>query len=143
MNTGLLHLHSLLRWVIVITLLISIVKTFSGNKPLGISKILLISSHTTLLIGLYQYFFGNMGVKLFQQTGVMKDAVLRFWAVEHMAGMILAVALITIGHISLKKTDNTKKTAILYLIAFIVIIASIPWPFRADGIARGWFPGIH
>jgi len=143
MNTGLLHLHSLLRWVIVITLLISIVKTFSGNKPLGISKVLLISSHTTLLIGLYQYFFGNMGVKLFQQTGVMKDAVLRFWAVEHMAGMILAIALITIGHISLKKTDNTKKTAILYLIAFIIIIASIPWPFRVDGIARGWFPGIH
>lgn len=143
MNTGLLHLHSLLRWVIVITLLISIVKTFSGNKPLGISKVLLISSHTTLLIGLYQYFFGNMGVKLFQQTGVMKDAVLRFWAVEHMAGMILAIALITIGHISLKKTDNTKKTAILYLIAFIIIIASIPWPFRVDGIARGWFPGMH
>lgn len=143
MNTGLLHLHSLLRWVIVITLFISIVKTFSGNKPIGISKVLLISSHTTLLIGLYQYFFGNMGVKLFQQTGVMKDAVLRFWAVEHMAGMILAIALITIGHISLKKTDNTKKTAILYLIAFIIIIASIPWPFRVDGIARGWFPGMH
>lgn len=141
MNTGLLHLHNLLRWIILILLIVNIVKTFSGNKSLGLSKALLISAHTTLLIGLYQYFTGSFGFKLFQQAGVMKNAVTRFWAVEHITGMIVAIALITIGHISLKKTGNAKKTGILYLVALIIILAVIPWPFR-EGIGRAIFPGM-
>ena len=144
MYTGLLHLHSLLRWVIIILLIVNIVKLFGGNKVIALSKWLLISAHITLVLGLCQYFFGHMGFELFKAYGaeVMKIAPLRFWAVEHITGMILAIALITIGHVSLKKTGNTKKTAILYTIAFIVILAVVPWPFRA-GIGRPWFPGMH
>jgi hypothetical protein len=55
--------------------------------------------------------------------------------------MLLAIILITIGHISLKKTGNTKKTALFYLIALIVIFAIAPWPFR-NVISRPWFPGV-
>jgi Flp pilus assembly protein protease CpaA len=143
MYTGLLHLHNLLRWIILLLLVINIIKTFSGNKSLGASKGLLISAHVTLLLGLYQYFFGNMGFKLFSAYGaeVMKTASLRFWAVEHITGMIVAIILITVGHVSLKKSGNTKKTAILYTIALLLIIAVIPWPFR-EGIGRALFPGM-
>jgi hypothetical protein len=144
MYTGLLHLHSLLRWIILVLLIVNIVKLAGGNKSISLSKWLLIAAHTTLVLGLYQYFFGHMGFELFKAYGseVMKMAPLRFWAVEHITGMVLSIALVTIGHISLKKTGNTKKTAMLYTVALIVILAVIPWPFRA-GIGRPWFPGMH
>ena len=84
MNTGLLHLHNALRWVILITLILSIYKLYTKQDALKTSKILLISSHTTLLIGLYQYFTGGVGFKMIQAVGMgeaMKNAATRFWAV--------------------------------------------------------------
>jgi uncharacterized MnhB-related membrane protein len=146
MNTGLLHLHNLLRWVVLITLLLSILKLISGRDALKTSKILLISAHTSLVLGLYQYFFGAVGYALIKNTvggmkEVMKDAAARFWAVEHISSMIIAIVLITIGHISLKKGGKPNLTATFYLIALLLILSAIPWPFRA-GIGRPWLPGL-
>ena len=64
MYTGMLHLHNLLRYAVVILLVIAVIKGFLGwfgkkeytktdNK---ISLFLLISAHTQLLIGLILYF---------------------------------------------------------------------------------------
>jgi hypothetical protein len=145
MYTGLLHLHNFLRWIILIFLVINIIRLLAGNKNLGISKILLISAHTTLLIGLYQYFAGPWGFQSISNSGfavVMKDSALRFWAVEHITGTIAAIALITVGHVKLKKGGAPKSTAILYIIALIIILAVVPWPFR-EAIARPLFPGMH
>ncbi len=144
MSNFLLVLHSLLRWLILLLLVLNIVRLFSAKGPAktGNSILLLIFAHTTLLIGLYQYFFGDFGIALFNQGAeVMKNSALRFWAVEHITGMIVSIALITVGHISLKKTGKAKKTAILYLVALILILAVIPWPFR-EGIARPWIHGF-
>ena len=144
MYSGLLHLHNFLRWVILIALLINIVKLLAGNKNLGLSKILLISAHITLVLGLYQYFAGPWGFQSISTSGmavVMKDSALRFWAVEHITGMIAAIALITVGHVKLKKGGKPKTTAILYMIALLLILAVVPWPFR-EAIARPWFPGM-
>ena len=145
MNTGLLHLHNLLRWVVLITLLLSIVKLISGQNALKTSKILLISVHSTLVLGLYQYFFGAWGYKLINAAGgmkeVMKNGVARFWAVEHISSMLIAIVLITIGHIRLKKGAKASTTATFYLIALLLILSAIPWHFRAD-IGRPWLPGL-
>jgi hypothetical protein len=144
MNTGLLHLHNALRWVILISLLMSIYKLYSKKDALKTSKILLISSHSTLLLGLYQYFFGAVGIKMIQAAGMgvaMKDATTRFWAVEHISSMLIAIVLITIGHISYKKTQNASKTTVFYVIALLLIVLAMPWPFR-EGIGRPWFPGM-
>jgi hypothetical protein len=144
MNTGLLHLHNALRWVILISLLMSIYKLYSKKDALKTSKILLISSHSTLLLGLYQYFFGAVGIKMIQAAGMgaaMKDATTRFWAVEHISSMLIAIVLITIGHITYKKTQNASKTTVFYVIALLLIVLAMPWPFR-EGIGRPWFPGM-
>ena len=145
MNTGLLHLHNLLRWVILITLLLSIYKLMVKQNALSTSKILLIASHTTLVLGLYQYFVSSLlGFKMIQTVGMaaaMKDSVSRFWAVEHIFSMVLAIILITIGHIKYKKTGKTNPSFIFYLVALLLILSAIPWPFRA-GIGRPWFPGL-
>lgn len=150
MYTGLLHLHNLLRWVILILLLVAIVQSFSAkNNPgaAGLKKTslwLLIAAHTTLIIGIYQWFAGELGFKLIQQNGfgeVMKNAASRFWAVEHLTGMIIGIVLITIARGKVKR-GNAGAASWLYVIALLIILASVPWPFRA-GIGRPWFPGMH
>ncbi len=156
MQTGLLHVHNLLRWIILVLLLISIVKAWSGwqNKKAfapGDKKIWLftmISAHITLLLGLYQVAFGRYGfftTSLPEGTSVMKDKFFRFFWVEHPAGMIIAIVLITLGHGMAKKsvTDEVKyrKAFYYFLIALIVILASIPWPFR-EIIGRPLIPGM-
>ena len=93
---------------------------------------------------MYEYFWGDLGFKLIQNSGmaaVMKDAASRFCAVEHITGMIAAIIFITVGHISFKKTSNAKRTAVFYIIALILILAVVPWPFR-EGVGRPWFPGM-
>jgi K+-sensing histidine kinase KdpD len=144
MNTGLLHLHNALRWVILIALVFAIVKLLLKKDALKTSKVLLISAHTTLLLGLYQYFFGPVGFFFIKNMGMaaaMKDKLTRFWAVEHILTMIIAIALITIGHVKYKKGGSPRNTLILYILALLLIFGAIPWPFRTD-IARPLFPGM-
>lgn len=151
MEQGMLHLHSLLRWVLLILILIALTSSFNAkNKPfrpahrkLGLG--LLITADLMLLIGIYQWFMGSLGLKSIQANGmgvVMKNAVTRFFAVEHFVGMLVAIVLIHIGY-SYARRDvpdsvKHKKTFLFYLIALIIILALIPWPFREVGINRGW-----
>ena len=125
----------------------------TGNKPFtaGDKKtglFLMIAAHMMLLIGLYQWFAGPWGLHNIQAVGmktVMHDNGLRFWAVEHLTGMLIAIILITIGRGSAKKNISDKakhsRSFWFYLIAFIIIIATVPWPFRE--VARPLFPGMH
>lgn len=154
MYQGLLHLHSLLRWIILLLLVVNIIRHFSSldkpftsaDKKLGL--FLMIAAHTTLLLGLYQWATGPVGLQNILNLGmgaVMKDSAQRFWAVEHMTGMIISIILITIGRSVSKKnlTDlvKHKRSAVFFLLALIIILAAVPWPFRA-GIGRSWFPGM-
>lgn len=157
MQTGLVHLHNLLRWIVLVLLVISIVKSYSGwkNKKVftpGDKKIWLftmISAHVTLLIGLYQWLAGRYGMlttSLPEGTSVMKEKFYRFFWVEHPVGMITAIVLITIAHGMSKKnisdTDKFRKAFWLFLIALIVILVTVPWPFR-EVVGRPIFPGMH
>src|SRR5574343_477108 len=144
MYNGLVHLHNLLRWIILILLLISLVSAFTKNARIQKTSLwLLIIAHSTLVLGLFQWLNGNWGLKLIQTNGfgeVMKDSVQRFWAVEHIAGMLIGIVLITIARGKSKRL-NYSAASWLYLIALVIILASVPWPFR-EGIARPWFPGM-
>jgi hypothetical protein len=155
MEKGLLHLHSFLRWVILILLLVAVYKSFAdkhkaynaGHKKTGM--FLMICADIMGLLGLYQWFTGPWGLKSIQTNGmsvVMKNSVLRFFAVEHFIGMLIAILLIHIGYSYAKKNvpDSVKhKRAILFFgLALLVILISIPWPFRLVGSGRAWFPGM-
>jgi hypothetical protein len=148
----LLLLHSLLRWVILLGLLAAIVQSYSGmssgrtyssgDRKLGL--FLMISAHTTLLLGLVLWFFGAFGLSFALDNGmgvVMKNAVMRYWVVEHFAGMLIAVALITVGRGVAKKNipdpAKFKRAFWLFLVALIIILATAPWPFRT-GVGRPW-----
>ena len=154
MLTGLLHVHSLLRYVLLLLILISIVKSFNGwmgkkTYTAGDRKLTLftmVSAHLQLVIGLILYFISpNVKVGLADMGAAMKDPGLRFWTVEHIAMMLIAIVLITLGNsLSKRASDDTgkhKRVAIFFLLALIVIFMAIPWPWSA--VVRGWMPGVQ
>jgi hypothetical protein len=63
----------------------------------------------------------------------MKSPILRFFLVEHTAAMLLAIILITIGHVWMKKTGNELRSVRIllwfYIFSLAVILFMIPWPF--------------
>ncbi len=145
MYNGMLHLHNVLRWVILILLLVSLVQAFTKNPSLKKTSLwLMITAHITLVLGVSQWMIGDWGIKKIQEFGfgtVMEHSAYRFFAVEHFAGMLIGIILITIAR-GKAKVLNYKAASWLLLIALIVILATIPWPFRDAAIARPWFPGM-
>lgn len=150
MITGLIHLHSLLRWVVLILLIATIIDSLlrmyrpfnSTDKKLALFS--LASVHTQILIGLALYFFGDHVGYYIKQGDVMKDSVSRFWVVEHFAGMVIAAVFITVGYSRAKRASEkwAKHRFILvyYTVGLLLILLSIPWPFReaAKALGIGW-----
>ncbi|MGV8096759.1 MAG: hypothetical protein AB2L24_33305 [Mangrovibacterium sp.] len=141
MYIGLLHLHNVLRWLILIAALIVLLKYFIGwfsqkkwqrsDHILGIIFTSLIDLQ--LLTGVVLYFFVSPITKTaFQDFGAaMKNADLRFYAVEHTIMMLIAVVLIHIGWSRSKKATNDRtkfgQALVFFGIAYVIIIALIPW----------------
>ena len=134
MYTGLLHAHSLLRYFILIALVVVIVKAVIGltqNQPYGkwdnkFSLYLFIFTHMQLLVGLILYFASPF-VKFGSAT--MSDKVTRYWTVEHIFAMLIAVVLITLARTTSKRMSNDaakhKRMAIFNFVALVVIVAMI------------------
>jgi hypothetical protein len=145
MLKGLVHAHSGLRWVVLVLLLLAIANAFSGWKKgksytAGDRKLHLfamISVHVQILIGFVLYFL-DWGTKVdFSQ---MKNAMIRFFTVEHIFIMLLAMVVITVGFSRGKRKEDTPRFKFIftsYLIGLLLILAGIPWPFRELG--AGWF----
>ena len=146
MLTGFKHLHSANRYVLLALLLILIItslKKWKGNKEYTkqddkLNLLTFIFTHVQLLLGLVLYFKSDW-VQFNENT--MSNALLRFFTMEHLVGMLIAITLITIGRIKGKKiTDSVKRhklTFWYFLIALVIMGASIPWPFRAFAEAAG------
>ncbi|MFL5746471.1 MAG: hypothetical protein ACJ751_17470 [Niastella sp.] len=154
MYQSLLILHSLVRWLVLISLLVAIVRAYSGwlgNKPfLKIDNrtrmVAVTSAHIQLVIGISLYFISPV-VRYF--LNYFKEAVhqreIRFFGMEHITMMVIAIVLLTIGSVKTKRktTDQQKfKTmAIWFTIALLIIFLSIPWhfsPFTSRPYFR-WF----
>lgn len=151
-----IHLHSFLRYAVLVAALYTLYKIWTAwranaafeKSTQKANLLFMILCDTQLLIGLYLYFVGPWGLKNIQNMGmanVMQDKVARFFAVEHFAGMLLALVLVHIAYATAKKNSSDlakhKKMFWFNFIALIVMLASIPWPFRA-AIGRAWFPGM-
>ena len=139
------HAHSGLRWIALILLLVAIVNAAksqnSGNymkKDKMINLFAMIFLHIQLLIGLGLYFSSS---KVNFIEGWMSEEILRFYGREHLIGMLLAIIIVSKGRSNAEKKmkgsrNKHRKILKTYLIALILILAFIPWPFR--GLGAGW-----
>ena len=152
MYNGILHLHSGLRWVLLLLLILAIYrsstakgKAFSATDN-KVGLVLMIVADIMLLVGLYQWFASDWGLKSIQKNGmkeVMGNATLRFYAIEHTIGMLVAIIMIHIGRAySMKNIPDPikhKRVVLFFGLALLIVLVSIPWPFRMIGTGRGWF----
>lgn len=151
---ALVHIHSIGRWALLLLLLIAIFNSLvAGQRPYiksdaNTGLILTIIADLMLLIGLSLWYFGPKGYHLLANYpggmgAAMKDSYTRFFGIEHITGMIIAIVLVHIGKAQGKKKiiDRKKhtRTVLFYLLALIVILATVPWPFREIGTSSHWY----
>lgn len=137
---ALIRAHSGLRYVVLGLLIAAVIIAYSNwqNNKQGDSKVYLfalIATHTQLLIGLVLYTMSPL-----VNFGEISNKVIRFYTIEHVFMMVIAIVLITVGRVRSKKlagADKHRTILYFYAMALIIILAAIPWPFRNLGAA--WF----
>ena len=142
MHPALLHSHSGLRWVLLIllvTTIFSVMGKRNGKVPFTaqdkkLSLFTLIAAHLQALLGLTSYFFST---KVEFSANTMTNPTFRFFTMEHTLMMLIAIILITLGYGKAKK-GNANGVFWYYLIALVIILVAIPWPFRSE-LGGGWF----
>lgn len=144
MYSTLLTIHSLIRWLVLASLLVALFVAYKGwfsARPFTaasnrIRHITATISHIQLAAGIWLYYISPV-IRYFLHNyrEAVHDRTTRFFGMEHSAMMFTAVILITVGsaHAKRRHTDRLKfKTmAIWYSLALLVILLMIPWPFSS------------
>lgn len=146
----LLSLHDLTRWLVLIfafwalfSALAGLMKNAPYSKPANLSNLLfMIMMDIQIVLGFILYFNNGWFDKLKRLGVYMKDSNQRFFTLEHWLLMLIAWILVHAGRTAVKKAATPrakyKKTLIYFGIALLLILISIPWPFR-EAVARPWF----
>ncbi|WBA43664.1 hypothetical protein [Hymenobacter canadensis] len=147
-----LVLHSWSRWLVLIFGMIAIFRAFSGwqgRKPFvgadnGMGASFVGSMHLQLLLGLLLYFvYSPVGLQGMKVAGAMKDPIARFWGVEHISIMVLAVVAAQVGRTLSKKAPEAvlkhKKAFIWFTVSLILVLLMIPWGLGNWNPARPLF----
>ena len=142
MYTTVQFIHSWWAYLVLFVVVIATINAWAGivgkkeygPKDFRLALFSLIVTHLQFLIGLILYFVSPFGLKSIINNGmgaVMKDSVMRLYAVEHLTVMILAVAFITIGYSRHKKKlvsdKKFKSLAVFYTLALVFMLSRIPW----------------
>ena len=132
-----LLLHSWMRWVVIIAAVLVFLRGARGINMT--TRVFVTALDIQMLLGLILYFALSPSTRAaFQNMGAaMSNPTLRYWSVEHLAGMILAVAAAHIGRTRMRRAaDNGaryKIGAMFVGIALVLILISIPWPGMPAG----------
>ena len=118
---------------------------WNGNTHVG--RRLTMTADLQLLLGLGLYALSpTVHSAMADMAGAMKDASLRFWAVEHLSLMLLAVVFIHIGRAGSRRKGPSdrlrhRKAAIFFGLALAAIFLAMPWPWLVEN-ARPYLPAL-
>ena len=142
MYSFLLALHSLVRWLVLVSLLYSIFIAYRGwllKKPYtkadGLTRSITTTiAHTQLVIGVWLYCISPVVSYFLHNFGkAVHERQIRFFGMEHISMMAIAITVLTVGSAKVKRkpTDQQKfKTiAVWFTVALLIILTSIPWSF--------------
>lgn len=139
-----LILHNILRWVVLLGGIVAAVRAivgWMGQRPWGagdrqLGLLFTISMDIQVLLGLLLYFvLSPITTANFSNFGeAMGNADVRFFLVEHLALMLVALVLAHIGNSRAKKagTDQARHraAAIFFTLAVVAVLLAIPWTGR-------------
>jgi L-asparagine transporter-like permease len=148
---ALLYAHSGLRWVALLLLVYAIFNAAKSQssgryekKDKMINLFAMVMLHIQLLIGLGLYFISPK-VQFMEgwMSSDMANGMYRFYGLEHILGMVVAIAVVTMGRSKAEKKlkgthDKHRRILISYTIGLLIILALIPWPFR-EALKGAWF----
>jgi uncharacterized membrane protein HdeD (DUF308 family) len=146
MYTVVLVLHSWLRWVALIAGIAATVTAFSDrSKTLAQGRadmwalvaVSLLDLQMLLGLLLYLVLSPNPRATFGNFAAAMRDPAARFFAVEHITVMLVAVVLAHLGRALARtaKSAESKRSRMLicFGLATILMIIGIPWPGMASG----------
>jgi hypothetical protein len=146
MYAAVLTLHSWVRWVVIVAGLIAFVRAVTGSssrKPwtpaddrAGFWFITALDFQVVLGLLLYFFLSPLAGEAIRDFGAAMKNSVLRYWAVEHVFGMIIGVALAHVGRVRTRRADSLRRhkvAAIFFGLALLAVLAAVPWPGMPNG----------
>lgn len=143
-------LHSWLRYVVLGFGVWLLVLAFRGRRSAGtwtenderVQRMFMASLNVQFLLGLVLYaWLSPITQAAFADMGAaMKNGGLRFFAVEHLLLMVIAVAIAHIGKARAKRrtgADRYRTTFRMTLGWLVLTLLAIPWPWMQAG--RPWF----
>lgn len=144
-----LSLHSILRWGVVLSGLAVLQQGLAGLMAGGelgqlgkrVQLLFLICIDLQFTLGLVLWAISpTVDTARVDMGAAMKDPNLRYFAVEHGALMVLAVFVVHVGRIAVKRAGSARaghlRTAIYAGVALLLILLRTPWPFMEPG--RPW-----
>ena len=128
----LLILHSNLRWFVLGAGLVAVYRAYVGWTGRRLF------SKGDNAFGASFVGFMLLQLKAMKVAGAMKDPAVRFFGMEHVAVMVLAIVIAQVGRTlskrALSDTAKHKKAFIYYGIALLLVLLMIPWglwnPYR-------------
>jgi heme A synthase len=145
MYTTVLAIHSWIRWLALVagigaTLAVLMGRVETEKSPADRwGLVLMMALDIQMLLGLLLYLAlsPNMAAIMDNFGAAMKDPGLRFWAVEHLSTMLIAVVLVHVGRVLARKafTPAGKRTRLLvcFGLATLLMMVGMPWPGRPGG----------
>jgi len=142
MYPPLLTIHSLFRWLVLLSIIYATYNSYKGwfsekiytkvdNRVRHWTATI---AHIQLTIGIWLYFISPIVDYFLNHTSdAMHQREIRFFGLEHSSMMLTAIIAITLGSSIAKRkpTDKQKfKTmAIWFTIGLVIILVNIPWSF--------------
>ena len=141
MYTIVLIIHNWVRWVALVSAIgaafAALRKNDGAAERWGLIAMSTLDLQMLLGLLLYLALSPNMAAIMSNFGGAMKDPVARFWAVEHISSMFLAVIVAHVGRVLARKATSPdarrKRILIGFSIAALLMIVGMPWPGRPGG----------
>lgn len=142
MYSSLLFLHSAIRWLVVLTLVFSIIRAILGLRHLqvftktdnALRHWTATTVHIQLMLGLWLYSESPIGTYFLKHVKASFSSLdVSFFGLIHPLLMFAAVVVVTIGSALTKRkqSDREKFRTMLFWFALtlLLIFVAIPWPF--------------
>jgi hypothetical protein len=145
MYLAILTVHSWIRWAALLcgigaTLAAATDRSGAAKGPADRWGLFLtIALDLQLLLGLLLYFVLSPFTKVALQDfgAAMRDPGLRYWAVEHVTMMLLAVIIAHVTRVLARKASSAagRRTRLLFGFGLttVIMLIAIPWPGTPNG----------
>lgn len=142
-----LVLHSWWRWVVLVLALVAAARGIAGstkrrpwtNDDRRVNMFATMALDVQMLFGLLLYvFLSPLTTKAFHDFGAaMRTPSLRYWALDHIGVMLIAVVLAHVGSVRARKATSDKarhlRGALFFGGVVLALLPGMPWPGLASG----------